>query len=526
LKRWAPPRGETKTINERMTSRRLITNAVCNTLGFVAQVVVAFALAPVVLRELGDDRYGVWSAAESVLAYLMLFDLGVASALVRFVPRLLVGHDQAGVNRVFSACLAFFTAAATAAALVGGIGLTVLADRLIIVPPELHGEVRLVLIVVVLNFAAVLPLSVFPAMLDALNAFSAKTLTRTTALVIRIPATLWVIRGPSPLLGLILLLSASNLIESVALAALVFRRLPALRFVPRQVDRATVRMIRGYSLNSFVAMIAGRLSFSTDAFVIGATLGSAAITPFSFANRLVDQARAVLRSATMTLTPAISASDAAGNVAAVRGYFLHGTRLVLYCALPIQAGLLVLGPSFLVVWLRDKPVVARAAGSPLLVLAATLSFTIAQSVAARVLYGTGRIQQFARMALVEGVANLLLSLALVGPLGIVGVAWGTAIPHVGFCLFTVIYASRLIGVRPGDYVRTWAAPLTLTLLPTTVGLLRLWTVPLVSYYDLAVTGLMGGVPYLAVVAVLECRPWLAAVVRRLRPAAWRHSAPR
>src|SRR2546421_11647974 len=102
-----------------MSPRRLLTNAVCNTLAFAAQIAVSFALAPVVLRALGDDRYGVWSFAESVLAYLMLFDLGVASALVRFVPRLLAAEDRAGLNRVFSACLTFFTTAAVIAGLVG-----------------------------------------------------------------------------------------------------------------------------------------------------------------------------------------------------------------------------------------------------------------------------------------------------------------------------------------------------------------------------------------------------------------------
>src|SRR3954471_21915108 len=156
-----------------MTSRRLRTNAVSNVLGFVAQVVVAFALAPVVYKALGEDRYGVWSFAESVLAYLMLFDLGVASALVRFVPQLLAARDQAGLDRVFSACLAFLTLAAVAAGLVGGAVLYVTAGW-VDVPEELAGEVRLVLLAVIANFVVVLPLSVFPAMLDGLNAFTAK----------------------------------------------------------------------------------------------------------------------------------------------------------------------------------------------------------------------------------------------------------------------------------------------------------------------------------------------------------------
>jgi O-antigen/teichoic acid export membrane protein len=198
---------------------------------------------------------------------------------------------------------------------------------------------------------------------------------------------------------------------------------------------------------------------------------------------------------------------------------------VLYCALPIQAGLIVLGPSFLSVWLHDDPDVARLAGPPLLVLAATLSLTIAQSVAARVLYGTGRIRLFARMAIVEGVANLALSLALVGPLGIVGVAWGTTIPHIGFCAFTIIHAGRQLGVCTTDYLRTWASPAAATAIPTAVWLL---SVGPRTYGEFVLTGLAGVAPYAATVLAVERWTWIVGVARGTGLAMNRvvHSAPR
>ncbi len=512
-----------------MSHRRLYTNAVSSALGFVAQVVVSFALAPIVARGLGDARYGIWSFTESILAYLMLFDLGVASALVRYVPRLLAGRDQAGLNRVFSACLAFFTVIAVAAGLIAGLVLYVCPDRFLGGQPAQSAEVRWVLLAAVANFATILPLSIFPAMLDGLNAFSLKTLIRTTFLVARVPATLWVIRGDSPLLGLILLLTASNILESSTIAALVIRKIPGLRFVPGQIDRETVRMIRGFSINSFVAMIAGRLTFSTDAFVIGSALGWAAITPFAFANRLVDMARMLLRSTTVTLTPAISASEARGDLRSVRGFFLTGTRLVLYVVLPLELGLLLLGKPFLAIWLRGTDI-AELAGPSLWILAAPLALTIAQSVAARVLYGMGRIRMFARMAMAEGVANLFLSVILVRAFGIVGVAWGTTIPHVGFCLFAIVHAAGMLGIRPREYLRQWLLPAILTALPTTIWSAHVWMAAPDNWSEYVSVGLLGTLPYAAAVALVEGRTWLAAglaqVRKRMARNFGRHNAPR
>jgi O-antigen/teichoic acid export membrane protein len=512
-----------------MFSRSLHSNAVANVLGYFAQFVVAFALAPIVREAIGDARYGAWSFAEAVLAYLMLSDLGVASALVRYVARLTANADQACLNRIFSACLAFFVVAALVVGLGGGTVIVYFCDRFLDVPPELAAEVRSVLLAFVANFVAILPLGVFPAMLDGLNAYTLKTLTRTTFLIARVPVTLWVIHGPSPLLGLVTVLTVSNILESVVLAALVVRRLPGLRFVPRQIDRETINMIRGFSIDSFLAMMAGRLTFSTDAFVIGSTLGVAAITPFKFANQLVDQARMMLRSATVTLMPAISASEARGDLAAVRGYFLTGTRLILYAVMPIEVGLIIFGKPFLARWLRDSAV-ADLAGPVLWVLAAPLVLTIAQSVAARVLYGMGRIRFFSRMALAEGVANLLLSLILVRPLGIVGVAWGTTIPHIGFCLYGVVHAGALLGIRPRDYLRQWILPAALTLAPTAIWLGRVQTWTPAHWRDFIFVGMLGIVPYALLVAAIEGRSCLTARTLRVRLGLnsffGRHNAPR
>jgi O-antigen/teichoic acid export membrane protein len=50
-----------------------------------------------------------------------------------------------------------------------------------------------------------------------------------------------------------------------------------------------------------------------------------------------------------------------------------------------------------------------------------------------------------------GILNVILSLALVGQLGILGVALGTAIPNVLFAVFVVHLACKDLGVPAGEY---------------------------------------------------------------------------
>jgi hypothetical protein len=83
---------------ESRRSWHLILSAGTNWLTFVAQLTATFFLWPLVIRALGDARYGVWSLAESILAYCTLLDLGIAACVVRDTARFrAVGrerHDQ------------------------------------------------------------------------------------------------------------------------------------------------------------------------------------------------------------------------------------------------------------------------------------------------------------------------------------------------------------------------------------------------------------------------------------------------
>src|SRR5262245_25790732 len=100
--------------------RKLLINAASNWFGFAAQLVAAFLLSPLLVHGLGTARYGIWSLVESILAYLMLFDLGVAASVVRFVARFEAIRDRNQLNRIFSASICIFGAAGAVA---GGLAL-------------------------------------------------------------------------------------------------------------------------------------------------------------------------------------------------------------------------------------------------------------------------------------------------------------------------------------------------------------------------------------------------------------------
>ena len=85
-----------KRRNGHLTSGRLLArNTVWNLVGSGGPMVVAIFCIPVLIKELGTDRFGVLTLAWAVIGYAGLFDLGLGRALTQLVAKKLgAGEDR------------------------------------------------------------------------------------------------------------------------------------------------------------------------------------------------------------------------------------------------------------------------------------------------------------------------------------------------------------------------------------------------------------------------------------------------
>lgn len=450
-----------------MSRPRFVTSAAANWASIAAPVVVSFLLTPYLMAKLGLARYGVWCVVEAVLAYLTVLDLGVAVCLVRAVARGRAVGNLDDVNRMASACLGVFTGAGLVAMLVGAPVLLAMAPRLARAAGD--PDVLLFALVMLGNMALALPLGVFPTVLDGLERFAAKSLVRVACLLGRTAGLVWVMETSAGLLPMAGVYTASLLVEHMLMAVACFGSMPGLRLSWRLIDRATLRAVRTSSGDAFLAMLSGRVTTETGKVVVGLFLSVELAGVFANAGRLVNQAKDLLRAVTATLAPGVSAMDARGDQAGVRRLFLSATRWVLYLAIPVNLGLWCFGRPFLVRWLGLET--GEATFPAAAVLALTLAIGVAQSAASRIMYGLGELRWFARLTMFDGAVNLLLTLMLVRPFGVEGVAWAVALPNLLVCGLVIDHTRRRLGVSAGDYIQVWAKPLVCGLVPLGIWLL-------------------------------------------------------
>jgi O-antigen/teichoic acid export membrane protein len=195
-----------------------------------------------------------------------------------------------------------------------------------------------------------------------------------------------------------------------------------------------------------------RLSFETDALVIGAFLGVGSIPFYAVANSLVVYLMDFVIAIAAVVSPMATKLNTERDVEQLRGMLLRWSKVAL--SLSIMAGLflIVLGPRFIGWWI--DPSYERPSGQVLQILMiSSLVFLPVRGVALPILMGIGKPRTPTIAFLVAGVLNLGLSVLLIGPLGLAGVALGTAIPNVLFALVVLAVTCRELGVAPTSYVK-------------------------------------------------------------------------
>jgi O-antigen/teichoic acid export membrane protein len=249
------------------------------------------------------------------------------------------------------------------------------------------------------------------------------------------------------------------------------RRYPAVRISLSDFSLPMVRRIFSFSVFVLLLHAGARLSFEADALVIGAFLGVGFIPFYAVANSLIVYLMDFVIAIAAVVAPMATKLGAEGKQDELREIFLKWSKVAV--SLSIMAGLflIVLGPRFIGWWI--DPSFEGPAGRVLQILMlSSLIFLPVRGVALPILMGLGRPRAPTIAFVCAGALNVGLSIGLAAPLGLTGVALGTAIPNVLFAVFVLGLACRELGISMTAYLAYVAPRAALGALP--VLALLLW----------------------------------------------------
>jgi O-antigen/teichoic acid export membrane protein len=231
---------------------------------------------------------------------------------------------------------------------------------------------------------------------------------------------------------------------------LIRRRYPAVRIGFSGFNLRIVRKIFSFGFYVLVFHAGARLSFETAALIIGALLTVSTIPYYVVANSLMVYLMEFVIAIEAVVSPMTTKLNTEGRVDDIREMFLKWSKVALSLTIMCGLFLIVLGPRFISWWI--DPSYEAPSGQVLQILMFSgFAFLPIRGVAVPILVGLGKPRTPALAFFIAGLANVALSALLARPLGLLGIALGTAIPNVIFSVYVLVVACREVQVPLGRW---------------------------------------------------------------------------
>jgi len=248
--------------------------------------IVNLLYIPIMLRLLGQSEYGLYSLIGSIVGYLSIMDLGLGSAVVRYIARNRALGDKDAESKLNGIFLFLYSFIGLLTVIIGAV-LYFNMDNIFgatLKVAELE-KAKIMMILLVFNFAVSFPLSVFGSIMQAYERF----------VFVRLVAIIRLIINPCIILPFLFLGfgSVSMVVVNTVLniACLLINviycfRVLNIKIYFKRFDFTLLREITGYSFFIFLNVIVDKIYWNTDQFILGIVSGTVLVAVYAVAMQL------------------------------------------------------------------------------------------------------------------------------------------------------------------------------------------------------------------------------------------------
>ncbi len=402
---------------------KILQGSASNLLKLMLSMLVALVLPPLLVHRMSPPEYSAWVLILQCSAYVSVLDLGLQTAIGKYVAEYDAIGDLTASSRILSSSFAILCASA----FVGAVAIAVITWRVPQLfrqmPPDLTGDLRLGILLVGMSAVVALPFSSFLATFIGLQKYWFPTALAMGSKILTSSV-------------LIVLLLMGGKLKQLAFAMAFFTLVTALgqfvgwsKYVSERVDFSFRLIDRKFALR--LAKYCGILSIWTVAALFVSGLDMVIVGHYDYKNTgyygiatsATNFMLLIVGSLFSPLLPAVSSLQTARTPSEIGSLTIKVTRycMILMCliALPLLLG----AYPVLKLWVGHNYAIHSELFLEVLVLGNVIR-TIGYPYSL-VVVATGKQHLATIAAVAEAALNVTLSIYLVQRVGAVGVAIGT-----------------------------------------------------------------------------------------------------
>jgi len=473
------------------TSKKLFKGSVLRLGTLIAKVLVGFFMLPFMVHSLGDEQYGIWILVGTIIGFYGLLDAGMGSALTRFLVRAIHGNDTNEVNVTISNSVFLFCAT-------GLLSLLITVSIIVLVPQfvdsvENISKIQVMIGILGVQTALTFPLAVFGSILQARYRFDIASYIKLFALFIRTVLIVAFVSQGYGIVAVSTIVAIDALLSALLIVYFAKKLAPSIRVKWGYTDQSKLKEYLDFGKYTYVINISDRIRTSIDDFVIAAVIGLSAVTHYTVGMTLIFYFSEAMASIFGVIGPILHKYHKLNMWGSLKSAFFAASEVTTFVSVLIGSIMIIFGDSFIEMWMGKE---YQDAYIVLVILTINSIVGNAQRPGITILFAIAKHKYYAKIVIIEAVANLSLSILLGFYYGIYGVALGTLIPSLISKLFLIPkYICRQLDVSLYKYYGLLLKYISMGIFIVICAKYGLSYIALNSYLELVVASTAIGILY-------------------------------
>ncbi|MDB8551641.1 polysaccharide biosynthesis C-terminal domain-containing protein [Turicibacter sanguinis] len=454
---------------------------------------ISLLYTPFMLMSLGQSEYGLFSLTNTIISYVYLLDMGFGNAVIRYNSKYMAENDEESCKNLNGMFLVLYLVVAVIAGIIGII-MYQNFDRWFAQGLSLEeiSRIKVMFIIAIINLVCAFPLNIFNGIILAHEKFVFTKMITLLRTIINPLVMIMILLLGYKAIGMLIGSTVFNLAIGAMNIIFCFKYLN-VKFKFNHFDKYLLKEIFNFSFFIFLSAIAYKIYWSTDQIILGMFVSASSISIYSIGSQLNGYFTSFSNVINSMFLPKLTKlTVSTTNKKELMNIIVKVSRIQYFIASFILVGFILVGKAFIIRW--AGPEYNQSYFIALLVMGPQL-FSIIQALFATLLEAMNKHKIKSFIYLSVAVFNLILTLILVKPYGMIGCAIATAIGMTINAILNNIYYKFTLKLDMEYY---WKEILKLCPTSIVIFILGIFYVKLIhptDYFGIFIFGIIFSITY-------------------------------
>ena len=262
------------------------SGAILSYIAITINTLIQLIYTPFLVKILGKSEYGLYSLVASIIGYLTIFDLGFGNAIIVHGSKYKAEGKTEEENRLYGMFKVVFIFIGIITSLIG-IALYIFANQLFsgtMTAFEIN-KMKIMMLILSFNLMITFAFNIYNSIIIVNEKFSFQKIVSIICSLLKPLIMIPLVFLGFKSISLRIIITVINIL-TVILNYLYCKKKIKLTVKFTGFDKKLFKVIAGYSIWIFICTIVDKINWSVDNFILGATVGTAAVAVYSIAATL------------------------------------------------------------------------------------------------------------------------------------------------------------------------------------------------------------------------------------------------